>query len=188
MDPKVWGPSAWSMLHFFASHSIQTEQKQALCKIIQSLPRVLPCAKCRYNFKDHIRSLPPPCNTDNIGKRSLLMWTFRLHNRVNKSLGKPEMSSDILAKYKGNFTWRDIGPFVSSIVHAHPGKKFLDQYSDVRDAYVNFFQSLSIFLDCHTYPREDVIMNKRRLQCWFSHIYKNNDTLVPKCSEQACHL
>jgi len=77
--PTVWGPSVWSLLHI-----LSFDFKGDHVKFFHDLKYILPCAKCRHNYYDHIKMLPIPKT-----KKGLPRWLIRVHNRVNISTDKP---------------------------------------------------------------------------------------------------
>ena len=54
-----------------------------------SVQYILPCAKCREHYSNHLSNFPISVSLDN--KESLVKWLFNLHNQVNISLNKPVM-------------------------------------------------------------------------------------------------
>ncbi len=103
MDPKVWGPQFWFMMHSTSfgypdnpSHSDKKHYK----KFYKSLQDVLPCETCRGNYAKHLKEVPI---TDEVlkSKKNLFLWTVKIHNKVNKDSGKKNIDpSYILKKYE----------------------------------------------------------------------------------------
>jgi hypothetical protein len=96
IQPSVWGPCTWSMLHYVAlaypndpTHQHQTDYRN----FVESLSRVLPCAKCREHMAGHIKTRSVAdalCK----GKGAFFEWTVALHNVVNSAAGKPPYDVD----------------------------------------------------------------------------------------------
>ena len=61
LDPKSWGPSAWTFLEACAEGSDE-ESVQDFKNMIYSLPRVLPCETCRKHSREYIETHPIDCN------------------------------------------------------------------------------------------------------------------------------
>lgn len=83
MDPNIWGPSAWIILHrlsFLFKNIDESEQ------FYKSLEFILPCGNCRYNYKSHTLNIKFPNDIKNLSK-----WVYKLHNRIRKSLGKKKI-------------------------------------------------------------------------------------------------
>ena len=74
MDPRIWGPGAWHLLHRI---SIRNKEKE----FYMSLKYILPCDTCRKNIEKHFAKLPFPSNKGHVSK-----WIYDLHNLVNDDL------------------------------------------------------------------------------------------------------
>jgi uncharacterized protein YktA (UPF0223 family) len=101
MDPKVWGPPAWTFLHSvtLAYPDNPTEVDRNNYKnFFNSLQPVLPCLKCSNNYLTHIQEDPVENHLEN--KESLVKWLVEMHNKVNRLYDKPDVSyDDMLQKY-----------------------------------------------------------------------------------------
>jgi hypothetical protein len=73
-----WGPHIWSELHSLAKE----ENKEAFKAKLESLTKTLPCVKCRKNLATYLKEHPYKSG-------STETYAWRLHNAVNKDLGKP---------------------------------------------------------------------------------------------------
>lgn len=62
------------------------EEQRKMSNFIEGLARFYPCETCAADFRIDIAEEPP--NTS--GRTALSAWWCRIHNRVNKKLGKPE--------------------------------------------------------------------------------------------------
>ena len=94
MDPKVWGPHGWFFLHAVTlvyPNKPNEEDKTNMKNFISSAGKVLPCFKCRNNFKKHLIKLPL---TDEVllNRENLVKWLIDVHNEVNEMIHKPKMS------------------------------------------------------------------------------------------------
>lgn len=91
MEPSVWGKYIWTSIHFIAlGYPDKPTQEDAhnYKQFYHDLWKVLPCYKCSVNYQRHLSELPiDPYLKDNM---SLFEWTVKLHNIVNKELGKRE--------------------------------------------------------------------------------------------------
>lgn len=89
---KIWGPPAWFFLHI-ASLNYSPERKKGYKKFFTSLVDILPCGKCRTNYKKILKSKKL---TDDVlsSRRKFARWLFEVHNRVQydiyESSGNPE--------------------------------------------------------------------------------------------------
>ncbi len=90
MLTTVWGPSMWHYLHTmsfnYPVHPSQSDKKHYR-DFILSMQHVLPCKHCRVNLKRNFRAHPlKACHMRN--RESFSRYVFRLHETVNKMLGK----------------------------------------------------------------------------------------------------
>ena len=111
MDPKIWGPSSWIFLHSITlayPTCPDNNDKKNMRQFINSLQFVLPCTKCRENFKKHLKLYPL---TDEIlnSKDKLIKWMIDIHNQVNELNGKKKMTYDqVLKEYYYKYNSIDI--------------------------------------------------------------------------------
>lgn len=84
IDPVLWGPSAWSLLHAISYHS--SSSMDTIRELFEDLKILLPCSKCQASYTRHIEILPFPIRRD-----SLFKWLYELHHRINSSLQEPSI-------------------------------------------------------------------------------------------------
>lgn len=93
MSPSVWGPIVWSSMHIASlgySNTPNDDEKRAAIEFYQALVYMIPCPICRQHYKRFLDTYPVK---DAVGNRNdLIHWVFRIHNKVNVQLGKPEFS------------------------------------------------------------------------------------------------
>lgn len=92
MSTLCWGPWAWSLLHCISYNfppNPNEQDKDHYHEFLLSLQHVLPCRSCRENFKKNLEDLEYNKDTVLKNRKSFSMFIYRLHNRVNKMLGKP---------------------------------------------------------------------------------------------------
>lgn len=106
MNPKVWGPHAWVFLHSVTLNypdSPSDEEKQSMRTFFNSVKKVLPCDKCKIHFKDNLEKFPL---TDKVlsSRDSLVMWLIDIHNAVNITTGKPEITyENVVSTYNSMY-------------------------------------------------------------------------------------
>ena len=96
MDPNIWGPHAWHFLHAITLTYPEkpTEQdKKNYSLFFHSLKNVLPCDKCKLNFRHHLIKYPLNHHILN-SKMNLITWLINIHNEVNKLNLKPIKTLD----------------------------------------------------------------------------------------------
>lgn len=103
VDPTIWGPHMWTMIHIICLHApvkIDTNVRNSYYMFFSMMPYALPCDKCRDHWLQHIHKYP----LENAlhSRDSLFRWSVNMHNLVNKSLGKKEISYDDAYSYWSN--------------------------------------------------------------------------------------
>lgn len=102
MNPKIWGPSAWIFLHsitFNYPDQPTEEIKNQYKTFFESLQFVLPCDKCKNNYKNKLLKFKL---SDDVlkNKQSLIEWLIDIHNEVNKSNNKKILTyKEVIQKY-----------------------------------------------------------------------------------------
>lgn len=124
LPPTVWGPIFWNTIHIVAlgySPTPTEEEKRAAKQFYESLQYLIPCPICRVHYKANLAEMPvDPA----LGNRSdLIEWTWRMHNKVNVQLDKPEITLDQFldhisslkspSRSSGGITW---GPVVGALL------------------------------------------------------------------------
>ena len=102
MDPKIWGQHAWFFMHSITlvyPNNPTEQDKQNILNFFKNIVNVLPCFKCRANFKNHIKKYP--LNSKVVACReNLVKWLIDIHNEVNKMNGDAVLSySEAIQKY-----------------------------------------------------------------------------------------
>ncbi len=90
MLTSVWGPSLWHYLHTMSfNYPVKPTQKdkKEYKKFMMSFLHVLPCKYCRMNYKKNLKSVPLN-NKALKNRKNFSMWMFKLHEHINKMLGK----------------------------------------------------------------------------------------------------
>lgn len=104
MDPKVWGPSLWYILHIISfNYPINPSyaQKRIYHDFYINLKELIPCENCQKHYRQHLHSNPITPALDS--RADLVKWVITLHNQVNISLAKPTMTvEEVLMAYKMN--------------------------------------------------------------------------------------
>ena len=97
MTPEVWGKHLWFSMHFIAMcypSSPTYEQRVNYKKFYENVRNVLPCAKCAIHYRNNLELLPlEEGDKDYLeNNKTLFEWTVKMHNIVNVSLGKPQVT------------------------------------------------------------------------------------------------
>ena len=103
MNPEIWGPHAWFFLHTITLNYPNNPTREDIennKKFIKYFGDIIPCDKCKKNFKIHLKELPL---TDKVlkNKKSFINWMVEMHNKVNIINNKKKMS---VSKFIKNYT------------------------------------------------------------------------------------
>lgn len=185
MDPDIWGPYGWHILHRMAYQINDVTKAQ---RFYVSLQYILPCRKCQKNFKQHIQALPIPSHVSSFGR-----WVYDLHNRVNTSKShpstRPPPSYNIVHKLytapssplsrHSETEWI----FIDAVVHVRPGgHRASDKY----------LENLKVFLEqwCATsgvqMPKN--LASKRLLKSWVAQNFKSGMRHNEACGSSTCTI
>ena len=94
MNPKVWGPKLWFSLHTITLNYPKKptyKHKKIYNNFFINLQYILPCSSCAVNYKKHLDKYPIKENLD--CRKDLVLWLIKIHNEVNKQLGKPTIKA-----------------------------------------------------------------------------------------------
>jgi hypothetical protein len=87
---NFWGKMVWTILHTISFNypvNPTEEDKDHYRDFLLSLRHVLPCRSCRENYARNLESIGF-CRDDLANRHTFSMFIYRLHNCVNKMLGK----------------------------------------------------------------------------------------------------
>lgn len=100
----VWGPALWHSLHTISFNypvKPSDEDKKHYRGFMLNLVNILPCKYCRENLKRNYKVFPLKmgCMKD---RNSFSRYVYRLHERINKNLGKDSGLSycDVRERYE----------------------------------------------------------------------------------------
>lgn len=82
---NFWGPPVWHTIHSTAA-SYKPHQRASFKRMMNTWTEMLPCDECRGHLKENLKRLPVDNYLDN--NHNLFLWTYFLHDLVNKQLGK----------------------------------------------------------------------------------------------------
>lgn len=109
MLTSVWGPSMWHSMHIISFNypvNPSLKQKKDYYRFFNSIKDVLPCKYCRENIKKNLKCVPLTMKTME-NRKSLSLWVYKLHEVINKMLGKKSglTYEDVKSRYE-NFRSR----------------------------------------------------------------------------------
>lgn len=90
MLTSVWGPGMWFYLHTMSFNyplKPTVNDKKNYKNFILNLQNVLPCGKCRLNFKNNLKTYPlKKCHLKN--RENFSRYIYKLHEIINTMLDK----------------------------------------------------------------------------------------------------
>jgi hypothetical protein len=113
MIPEIWGKHVWFSIHFIALAYPSTptyEQRENYKQFYENLWKVLPCKKCSEHYRENIKKMPLEGGDRDYleNNKTLFRWTVQLHNIVNVSLGKPQITLEEAEKIYKPITFQCI--------------------------------------------------------------------------------
>ena len=95
LNPKVWGPHYWFVLHTIANTYLPSPNdvtKKKYYDFIQNLPLLLPIQEIGNSFAKYLDKYPVTPYLDS--RPSFMKWMHFIHNKINVSIGEPELSQE----------------------------------------------------------------------------------------------
>ena len=101
---RCFGSAAWFTMEIFAMgyplSNPTKKQKSDYKRFYKSFGDTLPCNLCRDSFKKFVKEIPLDDKALS-GRKKLVFWVFKMHNRVNKKLSCKEFTrKDMEDRYK----------------------------------------------------------------------------------------
>ena len=96
LDPNVWGPHYWFVLHTIAlTYSGRPNEtiKKKYYDFINNIPLFLPCEEIGNEFIKILDKYPVTPYLDS--RESFVRWMHFIHNKLNIQLGKEELSMPV---------------------------------------------------------------------------------------------
>lgn len=93
IPPETWGPFFWHTMHIVALGYPKKPaygEKRAAKEFYESFVHLIPCPVCRVHYANHLKTNPVSPSLDS--NEDLFRWTVKIHNLVNKDLGKQEVN------------------------------------------------------------------------------------------------
>ena len=105
LDPKIWGPHYWFVLHTIAlTYPLTPNEttKKKYYDFFHNLPLLIPVPDIGNSFSNLLDNYPVTTYLDS--RESLIKWVHFIHNKINFSLGIKEITlEESLSKYYDNY-------------------------------------------------------------------------------------
>ncbi len=100
----AWGPPGWfyitCTLMGYPERNATSTQRKTYKNFLVLVGKTLPCNLCRDSYSKFIKDLPITGRVLS-GRKSLVMWFFKIHNKVNKKLKCRQLTrKQMEAKYR----------------------------------------------------------------------------------------
>jgi len=95
LEPKVWGPFYWFVLHTIAiTYPLMPNEtiKKKYYDFIHNIPLFLPISTIGNSFSSLLDKYPVTPYLDS--QASLMKWMHFIHNKINLSLNLPEITME----------------------------------------------------------------------------------------------
>jgi len=152
-DPSVWGPHLWFYLHSMTlalPEKIPAEHSLSIKRLMQALPKILPCGPCGRHLSDHMEEIPI---YDRLFLRdSMVRWMIDIHNRVNKQLGDDGSrhqwtKEEVLEKYGAVYSGSS--DMDHKMIHLFAVHRSSSNHLTVRNSLICVVFALSMLLGSH---------------------------------------
>ena len=150
MLPSIWGPHLWYIMHIISFEYPETPSeydKRIYHDFYTSLKDVIPCQDCRKHYREFITRYPISPHLDS--RSALIKWVVQVHNFVNNSLGKPEMTLEQVLNLYANLTPQS--PFVK--VNQVIDKKTIQEKETARIWFFIILAAIVIFISRYYFNR-----------------------------------
>jgi hypothetical protein len=101
LDPKIWGPHYWFMLHTISlNYPIRPNDviKKKYYDLMQNVPSLLPHKISRDTMTALLDAYPVSPYLDS--RQSFIQWIHFIHNKTNEILNKPTITlSEFYTRY-----------------------------------------------------------------------------------------
>ena len=110
LDSNIWGPHFWFFLHTVSMNyptSPIDGTKKRFYDFIHSIPLFIPDKDIASAFQQMLDIYPVTPYLDN--RNSFTRWMHFIHNKINKRIGKPQISMDkFYEEYYNHYKPRDV--------------------------------------------------------------------------------
>ena len=116
LNPEIWGPHYWFMLHTIALNYPKHPNavtKKKYYDFISNLPLFIPVEQIASNFSKLLDVYPITPYLDS--RESIVRWMHFIHNKINESLNKPKISlQEFYVSYYEEYKSKEVQNKISS--------------------------------------------------------------------------
>ena len=147
MLPSIWGPHLWYIMHTISFEYPQKPSeydKRIYHDFYTSLKDVIPCNDCKKHYREFITRYPISPHLDN--RDTLIKWVIQVHNFVNTSIGKPELSVSQVLNIYNNL--KPQSPFIKINIYDN---NYYKQHKQTNKLWCFIFLATFIIIISHYY-------------------------------------
>lgn len=195
VNPTLWGPLIWNLLHEFSKLGSQTEPNLNIesnindfRNIIKALPYILPCSICRSHVSQAYNSNKISTNLDSC--KDFKIWVWKMKSISNSNTGTTSISldqySDRISTWSRFTSEEQIFDLLFIMAHGYP--QISEQDINRQQYYylflksianlcgkIDYLKNINKFIDeiqkMENGPKINNINNKKELTTFFSNIY-----------------
>lgn len=105
LEPNIWGPHFWFVLHTIAltyPYNPNEVMRKKYYDFIHNIPLFLPVEEIGNTFSQYLDKYPVTPYLDS--RTSFVKWMHFIHNKINVSLGKKELTmEEAMTAYYANY-------------------------------------------------------------------------------------
>lgn len=109
----IYGPKIWYLIHFFAllnDEKKDGEYLKSYITFIKCIYELFPCPICKNHFEHNLKKY----KIENYTPNNLLEWSCLIHNEVNKSNNKKEISPE---EYKSKYFEKNPEIYFENVIY-----------------------------------------------------------------------
>ena len=96
MEPALWGPAIWQVMFSCAWCCSSANFPVLRAFILEQMPMLIPCARCRQNFARHLNRVHKRAKGEPRSADHAFRWLWYLKDEVNLQLGRKSIRFDEL--------------------------------------------------------------------------------------------
>ena len=163
VTPKDWGPYLWNFLHCVPKY-VKDNNRCKYVALFKNLYHVIPCHVCKEHYAEFY--LDNKVTTKKVSTLFLKRWVLKLHNSVNRKLGRKQWTlkeSDkvhkklniaeflkfvnyVIKKYKQDnttvFQYLHLLTFFQIIASMFPNRNVRNMFSEVEEKHISNINDL----------------------------------------------
>lgn len=169
IDPSIWGPYAWHILHNVCINAKVTDSTQnEFLDFIQLFRHIIPCPRCKSNLAEKYKMIP--MTPSNVSSFNMTHWMYMIHNTVNIDTNKSIFDYDkhvALHQKTNNMKYRKFINIILDVMGDNPSfEDFIKIHAFIYQLYKVYpLRNNSKYKKC--FSKYDDISSPVELTKWF---------------------